>query len=388
MASAEKIVGQKGLNDATIAEIAKSAGVADAVIYQYFKGKEDLVFSIPLARAEDYYSQLGEHLQGIRDAENRLSKIIWYHLRYSDINPDFTKIFYYDCLSSKDFYSHPGHSFVRKYAQILLSCLEEGVANGEFRSDADPRLVRDMLMGFMGCEMLVTMTMSDGQACAKDLPDIMGLLKPMLTPVPVQDEGKAVKILQAAERIFVESGFNKTKVLDIAKLAGVAESTVYESFGTKEQLLMAIPERQLSSYADSLAGIFEFHDPVKKLRRYIKYYFSLFSTKRNFLKLFLLQIQMHRRFYESRANQEFFEKFFYFSDPIIEEGKASGDFRQDVNPRLFRNLFVGTFNNLTLRWFVLNTDSKIDKMRAIDKATDLLCDAVSAKPEARCWPTE
>ena len=316
MAAAEKIVAQKGLNDATISEIAKSAGVADAVIYQFFKGKEDLVFSIPEARSEAYYSQLDEHLQGIWDAESRLSKIIWYHLRYSDTNPEFTKIFYYDCLSSKDFYLHPGHGFVRKYAHILLSCLEEGVASGQFRSDADPRLVRDMLMGYMGCAVLVTMSMGDGQPCAKDLPDLMALLKAMLAPIPVQDEGKAPKILQAAEKIFAENGFNKTKVLDIAKLAGVAEGTVYEYFGTKEELLMAIPERQLSDYAKGLAGIFEFNDPVKKLRRYIKYYFSMFSTRRDFLRVFLIQVQLHRRFYNSRAYREFLKISSIFQNPL------------------------------------------------------------------------
>ena len=51
-------------------------------------------------------------------------------------------------------------------------------------------------------------------------------------------------------------------------------------------------------------------------------------------------------------------------------------------------MFIGTFNNLTFQWFVMNRNSKIDKMRAIEKATDLLCDAVIAKPKTSRFPTE
>ena len=41
-----KIMNEKGFAKSSISEIAKEAGVKDPVIYQYFKGKEDLLFSI------------------------------------------------------------------------------------------------------------------------------------------------------------------------------------------------------------------------------------------------------------------------------------------------------------------------------------------------------
>lgn len=387
LAAAEEIVSQKGLIDTTISEISKKAGVADSIIYQFFKGKEDLVFSIPESKFDEIFFQLDDHLQGIWDVESRLSKILWFHLRYCDTHPQYAKILYFECLSSKDFYEHPGYEVIRKYAQILLSCLEEGVASGQFRSDVEPRLVRDMLLGFLGCELMGCLAVGEIESCAPDLADIMSLVRGMLMPRPIEAESKADKILQAAEKVFAEYGFYKAKVSNIAKMAGVAEGTVYEYFGTKEDLLMAIPEKHFNSYSDGLSGIFEIHRPSKKLRRYIKYYFSLFSTKRDFLRVFLIQVQLSRRFYGTEAFK-IFEQFFKFSEPIIEEGKAQGDFRQDVNTRLFRYLFIGTFNNLTLRWFVLNTDTKIDKMQAIDKVTDLLCGAVSATQDARCRSAE
>ena len=57
---------------------------------------------------------------------------------------------------------------------------------------------------------------------------------------------------------------------------------------------------------------------------------------------------------------------------LIEAGKAEGAFRTDVNPRVFRNLFLGTFSHMSLRWFILNKRPETDKMQEIDDVTDLL----------------
>ena len=50
-------------------------------------------------------------------------------------------------------------------------------------------------------------------------------------------------ILRAARRLFAERGYVKTRVEDIAALAGVAEVTVYTSAGGKSGILQALVER-------------------------------------------------------------------------------------------------------------------------------------------------
>ena len=43
-----KVFGKKGYYDATISDIApKAARVSEATLYEYFAGKEDILFSIP-----------------------------------------------------------------------------------------------------------------------------------------------------------------------------------------------------------------------------------------------------------------------------------------------------------------------------------------------------
>jgi len=49
--------------------------------------------------------------------------------------------------------------------------------------------------------------------------------------------------MDAALRIFAEKGFQNATITEISKEAGVSEATIYEYFGTKEDLLFAIPEK-------------------------------------------------------------------------------------------------------------------------------------------------
>ena len=45
------------------------------------------------------------------------------------------------------------------------------------------------------------------------------------------------RIMDAALRIFAEKGFQNATITEISKEAGVSEATIYEYFGTKEDLL-------------------------------------------------------------------------------------------------------------------------------------------------------
>jgi TetR/AcrR family fatty acid metabolism transcriptional regulator len=372
--AAERVFAQKGLSGASVAEIARQAEVTDSVIYQFFKGKEDLLFSIPGALMPDVFSLLEESLQGIRDAESRLSKMIWFHLRYHETHTSFARLLLLDCRSHKDFYRSEAYELVREYAGVMLRLLEDGVKDGNFRDDIDMRLVRDMIFGTLDFEDLGFLVTGETADASSDLEDIMALVLPMIQKRQsggYQTMDKAGRILLAAEKTFAEKGFSKAKVADVARLAEVAEGTVYEYFANKEDLLLSIPGKRFQDHMDQLDETFQTRTPLGKLRRLIKNHFSLYLTNRHFLEVFIIQIQLSPRFYSSKA-YETFRRYCRVIEILVEEGKAEGAFRADVNARVFRNLFLGTFSHMTLRWFILNKRPEIDKMHEIDQVTDLL----------------
>jgi len=50
-------------------------------------------------------------------------------------------------MSNKRFRQTPDHADIRKSSHCLLDCIREGIADGTFKNDADPYLVRSLLMG-------------------------------------------------------------------------------------------------------------------------------------------------------------------------------------------------------------------------------------------------
>ena len=67
---------QKEFNAITTAEIARSAGVTEALIYKYFKDKRDLLHQVLVEYLEQYHVRVREDLRGIQGALNKLRKLI------------------------------------------------------------------------------------------------------------------------------------------------------------------------------------------------------------------------------------------------------------------------------------------------------------------------
>ncbi len=377
--AAEQVMSQKGLNKSSIAEIARLAGVKDSSIYQHFKGKEDLLFSIAEERMKEFILYLSEHLEGIEDPVSRLRKLIWCNLRYNDTHPKYARLLTMECRCSNQFYQHKAYSLIRQYAGTLLSILKDGVKKEIFRNDINMRLVRDMIFGLMDWEKISSLAVGEIEKTVTGLDDIMLLLLPAIIntkKVSGIEPDKASRILKAAEKMIAEKGFNNTTISEIAGQAEVAEGTVYEYFKNKEDLLLSIPQHQFARHMERLNEIFEIKTPMRKLRRLIRYYFYLHLTERDFLKVFLLNIQFNQKFYDSPVFDTF-NQYIAFIINIIEEGKANNSIRQDVNNRVFRNLFLGAFTHLSLRWFILKDGEKLDKMKELDDIVDLLCAAIT-----------
>jgi len=378
LAAAEEVFSEKGFAEATISEIAREAGVTDSLIYRHFKGKEDLLFSIPEQRLKESLSLLDRDQQGILDAESKLRKLMWGYLWYHDVYSSYARILIFECRSSPDFYLTAAYRLIRKYAGRVSAILEQGALDGNFRSDADMAVVRDIVLGTLDIATISFLAIGETASALSDFEEMATMVHRMITarpePKTVRSD-KASAILTAAERVFAEKGFNRAKVAEIARLAGVADGTVYEYFKSKEDLLFSIPMRRFERYLNGISGAFEIKDPVRKLRRLIKYHYSTFLADRHFLKVLILDLLLNMDFYRSKAFDAF-RNYYRYVEEVVEEGKAAGVFRADVSTRVFRNMFLGAFTHMALRWLVFFRSGDTDMIQEIGQVTDLLLDAV------------
>ncbi len=81
---------------------------------------------------------------------------------------------------------------------------------------------------------------------------------------------KAVRILASATELFVQRGYRKTSVDEIAERAQVAKGTVYLHFTSKADLLMQAVVEEKGRYLGRIRPAFSPQlDPVERLRVYV-----------------------------------------------------------------------------------------------------------------------
>ena len=145
--SALKVFGEKGYYNATIAEIARDAGVSEATIYEYFGSKEDLLFAIPGEITSQTVAFLDSITPYIKGAENKIRAIAYGYFNLYKDNPNYSSLVLLDLKHNRNFLDAESYKPVKRAANFILEAIKEGMESGEFREDIDAYLVRSMILG-------------------------------------------------------------------------------------------------------------------------------------------------------------------------------------------------------------------------------------------------
>ena len=145
--SAKKLFAEQGYQKTTIVDISKQAGLSEAALYEYFQGKEDLLLTIPDLWVSELLEDLDEQLFGVRGAENKLRKYLWWYLRRIEQSPLDAKIVYLFLKTNANFLNTEVYANVKKLYSYLVDIFEEGLKTGEMKADLDSRIARDIFVG-------------------------------------------------------------------------------------------------------------------------------------------------------------------------------------------------------------------------------------------------
>jgi len=161
---------KKDFGSITTTEIARTAGVTEALIYKYFRDKRDLLYEVLREYLEHYDTRFEIDLKGIKGALNKLRKLIWSHIYVYATDRVFAKILLIDVRSFSDYYTSRPYELVKRYSQIMLGVIEEGVADSEIRGDISPRIIRQAILGALE-NLCLTGVVFDGEISPDDLTD-------------------------------------------------------------------------------------------------------------------------------------------------------------------------------------------------------------------------
>ena len=83
------------------------------------------------------------------------------------------------------------------------------------------------------------------------------------------------RILDAAQKLFLEQGYEKVSIRNIADAIEYSPATIYLYFKDKNEILYAVHQKAFTGLMQELLPIFEINDPFERLvdmgRRYIKF---------------------------------------------------------------------------------------------------------------------
>jgi TetR/AcrR family fatty acid metabolism transcriptional regulator len=189
-------------------------------------------------------------------------------------------------------------------------------------------------------------------------------------------ENTRERIINSAKKLFAEQGYQKTTVVDISRQAGLSEAALYDHFQGKEDLLLMIPDLWVSELLQDLDDqLFGIKGAVNKLRKYIWWYMRRVEQSPLDAKIVYLYLKTNANFLNTEVYSNVKTLYSYLVE-IFEEGRKTGEMKTDLNPRLARDIFVGTMDHIITRWLLKDRSYGLsDNLEAI---FELMVDAFKA----------
>lgn len=138
--AAEKIFFKKGIEDATMDEVAENAELSKGTLYLYFKSKEELHFAINLRAMEILKKMIEKSVvkeqSGLENTRNVGMAYINFAEKYSD---HFRALIYFETKNTEHFIRENLHykEMIQEVnpMNVFMKVIEQGVADGSIRND-------------------------------------------------------------------------------------------------------------------------------------------------------------------------------------------------------------------------------------------------------------
>lgn len=175
---------------------------------------------------------------------------------------------------------------------------------------------------------------------------------------------KQIEILNVAERLFAEEGFDGTSVRDIAKNANVNVAMISYYFGSKEKLLEALVLDRIETTKLRLENLLQENaTPIEKIDKLVEFYINQVNANRCIYQILHFEFATKKREINMNAFTEVKKSNLKILESIIKEGQEQGIFQLNTNITLISPTIIGSLiyfhmnKPLYMELFDLKTDS-------------------------------
>lgn len=155
---------------------------------------------------------------------------------------------------------------------------------------------------------------------------------------------KQIEILQVAEQLFAEKGFDGTSVRDIAKIANINIAMISYYFGSKEKLLEALILHRISSVRLQLESLYQENiSPILKMEKLIAFYIQRINKNRCIYQILHFELSSKKREIDFAAFVKAKTDNLKLIENIVSEGQQQGLFQPNINVALLPATIIGSF---------------------------------------------
>jgi TetR/AcrR family transcriptional regulator len=194
------------------------------------------------------------------------------------------------------------------------------------------------------------------------------------------------RIIESARDVFAASNYWKVSTADLARAAGISEPALYRYFPSKKHLFLSTIKTTAPKLIDSWQRVAaEVDDPLETLWTIGVSYYDQLKSRSAVMKLQFQALGEAGDPDIRKALNENFSSFIEFFAEVLEDGKARGQVRADVDARAYAWHFLGM--GLTLdTMYLLDLDSALTRQRVETWVRFLINCLRADTPEGRLQP--
>ena len=158
---------------------------------------------------------------------------------------------------------------------------------------------------------------------------------------------KQIQLLDTAEMLFSQKGFDGTSVRDIAEAAGINTAMISYYFGSKEKLMEEIFERKSLNIKEKVANLLKDDslDPLEKMYSLVDMFIEGILSRKTFHRILLCeQIVNQNPLIITMLDKTKTKNSEYIND-LIRLGQKKGMFRKNIDIPMMTNTLIGTVSH-------------------------------------------
>ena len=161
------------------------------------------------------------------------------------------------------------------------------------------------------------------------------------------------RIIETSLDLFQQKGYHGVSVDEIVETAGTSKGGFYHNFKSKDALLYEIHDVFISYVLKETKAAYEQYDrPIEKISAMLYAFTNVFDLYQRHITVFYDESAYLRHDYKIIINEKRTE-YRKLIERVIEDGKKSGHFRENISTTITTMAIIGLVN-WTYKWYKQN----------------------------------